>query len=131
MNATQYCNILDQSLLGTLQDYKTDTSQILYQQDGDPKHTSKLARAWFKDHNIELAAHPAQSPDMNPIEHAWDHVDRQIRARYPRPANIEELWEALQEEWAKLDVEYIRKLYESMPRRVAAVVEAKGGHTKY
>jgi hypothetical protein len=40
MNAIQYCNILSESLLGTLTDYSTTVSSILYQQDNDSKHTS-------------------------------------------------------------------------------------------
>ena len=52
MNAIQYCNILSESLLGTLTNYSTTTSSILYQQDNDSKHTSWQAQMWFKDHNI-------------------------------------------------------------------------------
>jgi len=83
MNAEQYCQILEESLLGTLRDYEKQPSDINFQQDGDPKHTSKLAHAWLASHHIDIAAHLAQSPDMNPIKHAWDYLDHQIRARYP------------------------------------------------
>lgn len=131
MNAKQYCAILEESLLGTLADYKMEPSQIIFQQDGDPKHTSGLAKSWLTKHNIDVAAHPAQSPDMNLIEHAWDQVDCQLRARFSLPSNLKQLWEVLQEEWAKLDIDYIQKLYESMLRRVAAVIETRGGHTRY
>lgn len=68
---------------------------------------------------------------MSIIEHAWNEVDHHIRARFPLPHNLEELWGALQEEWAKLDINYIRRLYESMPRRVATLIKAKGGYTRY
>ncbi|KZP24104.1 hypothetical protein FIBSPDRAFT_736333 [Athelia psychrophila] len=131
MNAKQYVSILEESLIGTLKDYKTDPSDIIFQQDGDPKHTSGLARNWLASKHIDMASHPAQSPDMSIIEHAWNEVDRQLRARFPLPKNVEELWEVLQEEWASLDIGYITSLYESMPRRVAAVIETKGGHTRY
>ncbi|TFK29620.1 hypothetical protein FA15DRAFT_547227, partial [Coprinopsis marcescibilis] len=70
-------------------------------------------------------------PDQNIIEHAWDEVDRQIRRREVQPRNIEELWVALQEEWAGLDIAYIRRLYDSIPRRIDALFEAKGAYTKY
>ena len=33
--------------------------------------------------------------------------------------------------WRQITPEYLEKLYESMPRRMAAVIEAHGGHTKY
>ena len=33
--------------------------------------------------------------------------------------------------WRQITLEYLEKLYESMPRCMAAVIEAHGGHTKY
>ena len=41
------------------------------------------------------------------------------------------MWDALQEEWGKIEQEYIDKLYQSMLERVAAVIEANGSHTRY
>ncbi|KAJ7114775.1 hypothetical protein C8R44DRAFT_582061, partial [Mycena epipterygia] len=40
MNAIQYCQILQEALLGTLSDYSLAPESIVFQQDGDPKHTS-------------------------------------------------------------------------------------------
>jgi len=42
-----------------------------------------------------------------------------------------ELWERIQVEWEKIPVEECQKLIESMPRRIQAVIRAKGGYTKY
>ena len=33
--------------------------------------------------------------------------------------------------WKSVTSEYLEKLYESMPKRMLAVIEAQGGHTKY
>lgn len=41
------------------------------------------------------------------------------------------LWEMVQDEWLGLEADYCRALVESMPRRMKAVIKAKGGHTKY
>ena len=38
-----------------------------------------------------------------------------LRSRNPLPKNLDELWEALQEEWYHIDQAYIDKLYDSMP----------------
>jgi hypothetical protein len=40
--------------------------------------------------------------------------------------NLDELWAALQEEWAKIDMGTINTLYESMPRPMAALAKANG-----
>ena len=53
------------------------------------------------------------------------------RVAQEREQAEQEAEERLAEEWAKLDVGYIRSLYESLPRREAALKKAKGGHIKY
>ena len=43
MDAVQYCNILNKSLLKTLKNQFTNKSDIIFVQDNDPKHTLKYA----------------------------------------------------------------------------------------
>jgi DDE superfamily endonuclease len=129
MNAIQYCSILKESFLGSLEDLGINKNDIIFQQDNDPKHTSRLATQWFKEYNIRVLPWPAQSPDMNLIEHVWAILDDAIRCRNALPRNLDELWTALQEEWEKLDMNKVRALYLSMPRRVEALHAAKGSYT--
>jgi len=131
MNAKQYVSILEESFLGLIRNPNLHVRNIIFQKDNDPKHTSKLAQAWFKTNKIQLLPWAPSSPDQNIIEPVWDYLDRRIRARLVQPTNLDQLWEALQEEWAKIDIHYIRKLYESIPRRVNALLRAKGSWTKY
>ena len=45
--------------------------EIIFQQDNDAVHTTKIVREWFeKQPSCVLECH-AQSPDLNPIEHIW------------------------------------------------------------
>lgn len=131
MNAKQYIRILDQNFIGSLRDRRKTVSDIIFQQDNDPKHTSKLVRQYFEDQGINVLPWPAQSADMSIIKHCWDKLDHQIRSCNPLPTNKDQLWVAVQEEWAKLDVEYLRGLYRSLPRRLTALDDAKGSYTKY
>ncbi|OSD06294.1 hypothetical protein PYCCODRAFT_1360776, partial [Trametes coccinea BRFM310] len=68
----------------------------------------------------------ASSPDMNIIENAWAYLDRKVRERYPLPTNPDQLWAALEEKWRKLDLGYVQRLDESMPGRVADLIDAEG-----
>jgi len=131
MDAPKFVNILNSSLIGTLHDFGIKPRAIYFQQDNDPKHTSKLAKAYLASKHIDVLDWPPSSPDMSPIENAWDHLDHMVRLHNPLPQNIEQLWAALQEEWQKLDQAYITKLYHSIPDRVMALKVAKGGATRY
>jgi hypothetical protein len=65
------------------------------------------------------------------MEHLWCRLKRQLAAYETSPTSIDELWERVETEWEKIPVQVCVDLIESMPRRIAAVVEAKGGYTKY
>lgn len=68
---------------------------------------------------------------MSPIEHVWDLVGRRL-ARDPRPTDsIDELWVRIETIWNALPQEDIQNLFDSMPRRIAALIKARGGHTRY
>src|SRR5215469_12370996 len=131
MDATLYTSILDDYMFTTVDDFGMGRDDFVFQQDNDPKHTSKLAREWFDKHSVELLDWPAQSPDLNPIEHLWQHLKRKLVAYEKHPTSMHELWQRVQTEWEKIDKDICAKLIESMPKRVAAVLKAKGGYTRY
>ena len=131
MDGPLYTEILNDDVLGTLKDLGIKKKDIYFQQDNDPKHTSGVAREWFKKNKLDVLDWAPSSPDMNIIEHVWEYLDKRVRTRSPLPTNRDQMWTALQEEWASIDEDYIEKLYESMPDRVAALLKAKGSWTKY
>src|SRR5882762_194679 len=131
MNAEQHCDILDEGVVESFEKLEMLEGERMFQQDNDPKHTSKKETKWFKDNSIGVMVWPAQSPHINPIEHLWVDLKKTLN-KYPNPAKgVHELWERAVEEWNKIPPETCQKLIESMPRRIQAVIKAKGGHTKY
>ena len=71
----------------------------------------------------------AQSPGPNPIEHLWGELER-LNSYEVVPTSTHVLWERVQVEWEKITKEVCVNMIDSMPRRIAAVLKAKGGNTK-
>ncbi len=69
------------------------------------------------------------SPDLKPIENQWVFVKRKMRNR--RPKNADELKATVKETWASIPPQQCHKLITSMPRRIEAVIKAKGAPNKY
>jgi len=132
-----YAKILREDLPATLKDYHIDHRRFIFQQDNDSKHTCGKARAQLAKMGITLESGrylgpwPAQSPDLNPIEHLLEHVKRKL-GQYPEgPKGMEKLWERMAREWYNIPKEVCQDLISSMPRRIKAVIDAKGGYTSY
>ena len=131
IDAELYTKILEDELQQSLEYYGKEVTDIIFQQDNDPKHKSKRATKWFEDHQYDVMIWPAQSPDLNPIEHLWGHLKKKLAAHEEPPKGISELWERAEAEWNKIEKEVCQNLIMSMPRRVEAVIKAKGGYAKY
>jgi hypothetical protein len=131
MDAKLYAEVFDDYVFPTIDHYGMDRERFMFQQDNDPKRTSRLAREWFNEHQVRLLDWPAQSPNLNPIEHLWDHLKRRLSRYEQVRTSMDELWQRVQTEWDNIPAKVCVKLIEGMPRRVAAVLEAKGGYTKY
>jgi len=65
---------------------------------------------------------PAQSPDLNPIEHVWDLIGRKVRGGHALPDLTTLKCAVLMREWSLMSEEFVDKLIDSMPRRIGAVI---------
>ena len=61
MDAQMYVDILKKNVKKSARKLKLGKN-FTFQQDSDPKHTSKLAKAWFEDNNVKVLEWPAMSP---------------------------------------------------------------------
>lgn len=97
----------------------------LFQQDNARPHTARRSMDCLR--HADVLPWPARSPDLSIIEHVWDQLGRQLRPS----ANLGVLEAQLQQLWADLPQERIQRLYDSIPHRIAACLQARGGATPY
>ena len=128
LDSELYKNILQEHLLDTKKKYWPN-QQWYFQQDNDPKHTSRLVQGWIASKGIDTIDWPPYSPDLNPIENLW--ADLKKRVEKHNCWSTDELAKAVKEEWWKTDKAYCKKLVDSMPERCWQVIEFEGGATKY
>ena len=126
MNSNIYCVILQQSMISSLQKLGC---RAVFQHDNDPKHTSKTTIALLKRLRVKVMNWPSMSPGLNPIEHLWGILKWKVEVC--KVSNICQLHDVVMEEWKCILVATCEALVNSMPRRVMAVLDNDGGHTKY
>ena len=68
---------------------------------------------------------PSQS-HINPLEHIWNWLKADLDKLGSRPTSPDALWEWLQAAWGRVPMSLITSVVDGMPRRVAAVIEARG-----
>ena len=105
MDGDLYLQILKDELQETMQYYGLNPPDIIFQQDNDPKHTCRKVKEWLEEQDFRTMVWPAQSPDLNPIEHIWSYLKRRLAEHEHPPKGILELWERIQEEWDKIPAE--------------------------
>ncbi|GBN49121.1 Transposable element Tcb1 transposase [Araneus ventricosus] len=129
MNHALYLNILKDNLKLSAQNLGIGNN--FFYQDNDPMHTALNVRLWCLYNCPQNLKTPLQSPNLNPIEHIWRELE--VRVRKHDIKTKSELKTVMMEEWMNIDAEITKKkkLVKSIPKRLKAVVDAKGYPTKY
>ncbi len=108
VTAPVYQEILEHFMLPSADQLFKD-ADFIFQQDLAPAHTAKSTKSW--------------------LNYQRGIVKRKMRNK--RPKNADELKATVKETWASIPPQQCHKLITSMPRRIEAVIKAKGAPTKY
>ncbi len=101
-------------------------------QDGGPCHKARMVTQRFAESLlIQLIKRPGNSPDLNLIEKVLIRV--KFKLRETSCSNMQEWKREIVTLWVTRmsDSNYLEKLMESMPRRLAEVIGNEGGTTGY
>lgn len=130
VNSVRYLEILNTRMMPSAS-AMYPTGDFIFQDDGAPCHRSKVVKAWFQQHSVTpMHEWPGQSPDINPIENLWNIMKNHVNKS--KPTGRVTLVEAIIRAWHHtVTLETLQTLVESMTRRIACVIAAKGCATKY
>ena len=94
-------------------------------QDNDPKHTSRRAKVFMEENNINWFKTPAESPDLNPIENVWATLKHYVAKDMPRTQ--QDLVDSIVKFWdSHLPVEQCNRYIDHVYNVIPKVILAKG-----
>ena len=110
----------------------------IYQIDNALIYILNLIKEWLKTHGVQTLDFPLYSPNLNLIKYLQLALKRKILKLYPElkqmgqsKEDLERLIEACKEAWLAINQGLMRRLIDSMDRRLEAVKKAHGWQTKY
>ncbi len=118
VTAPVYLYILERFMLPSADQLFKD-ADFIFQQDLAPAHTAKSTKSWL---NASKLTRPEHRESMG---YCQEENEKQ------ETKNADELKATVKETWASIPPQQCHKLITSMPRRIEAVIKAKGAPTKY
>ncbi|GFV21088.1 transposable element Tcb1 transposase [Trichonephila clavipes] len=106
-------------------------AKTILQQGNARPHVARIVQRFFVNHQIELLPWPACSLDLSPIENMWFIFAQRLTQITLPAATPDQLWQRVAVAWSAVPQVHIQSLFESMPRRVAAVISNNGGYSGY
>lgn len=108
----------------------------LFMQDNARIHTSKAIKEFLETHGIWTIKWPSHSPDLNPIEHVWKELKRQIhfadlKDNISQQAYARDAREWIQDAWDNMPEAFVVRFMESIPARLKACRKSGDWYTHY
>ncbi|GFU62794.1 hypothetical protein TNCV_1381641 [Trichonephila clavipes] len=93
-------------------------------------YVAMTVRDFYSVQHMQLLPSPGYSSHMSPLKHVWYLVDLRLPRDLRPAASKDEILLRIQAIRNSLPQADIQNLLDSMPRRIAALIAARGGYTK-
>ena len=102
---------------------------MTFQYDNARPNVASVGNNILAQQNVNVFPWPAVSPDLSPIEHVWDEMERRLHRQQNQPLTLDQL--ALVNIWNCIPQVFFTNLVTSMHHCCQACLNANGGHTHY
>lgn len=124
IDEVEYRNVLNNSEIFTELKENFINGESIFMQDGAPAHTGYCSNLFLKKRCSYIKYWPANSPDLNPIEHLWGAIKRILKGQIF--TNKIDLIQKVQEIWYSFPQEKINELVLSFETRLKLVIQERG-----
>ena len=100
-----------------------------WQQDGSGVHRAHVVQEYLDKYVPEKLDWPAYSPDLSPIENIWGWLKGQVAKDMPN--SVDALKKSIRTHWNEINEEFLVPYFDSMPNRIAMVIENEGKKLNY
>jgi transposase len=132
INAKDYIALLHGDLYLNLERLRYfNLDKVIFQHDNAPIHETKIVQKWLLEQPFSTLEWPAQSSNLNPIEHVWATLKRHLNSYSTPPTGLFQLWELVEESFHTITTNECERLYASMPNKIVTVLAAHGKWTDF
>lgn len=124
IDAAGYRSVIDKSEMEQDLNAKYGAGNYIFMQDGAPAHSSQHTTPFLQKRFTFIKDWPANSPDLNPIEHLWGAMKRIIKTKSIN--SKEDLINTVQEIWNNFPQSSIDELILSFKTRLRLVIALNG-----
>ena len=130
INQFTYIDVLEENLRPSIEAMFGDQRMpYIFMHDNAPCHKGRTVERYLEQNDIQRIDWPAQSPDASPVENLWSDISRAIIR--DRPSTKDGLIRCVFRAWASITPAHVRRLYDSLPRRMRQIVAMRGYPTRY
>lgn len=115
-------------LLPFYDEIQLQRGSALLKEDADRPYTHHCPKESSEEQNVIREVWPSSSPDLDPLEIVWNHMNDSISTRDPNITKLKGLSPALSEVWRSISQQHINHSIESIPARLQACINDNGGN---